>query len=68
MGTTANEAVKDLKKKSGQAPPDDDDDEMSDGEPSEDEDDLLEPLNGERAVGDLLSTIASWQHVQAPVN
>ena len=68
MGTTANEAVKDLKKKSGQAPPDNDDDETSDGESSKDEDDLLEPVNDERAVGELLSTIASWQHVQAPVN
>ena len=54
----ANEAVKDLKKKSGQAPPDDDDVETSDGVSSEDEDDLLEPVNGERAVEDLLSTIA----------
>ena len=57
LGTTANEAVKDLKKKSGQAPPDDDYDETSDGESSEGEDDLLEPVNGERPVGDLLATI-----------
>ena len=50
MGTTSNEAVKDLKKKSGQTPSNDDDGETGDGESSKDEDDLLEPMNGEHAV------------------
>ena len=43
---------------SGQAPPKYEDGETSDGESSEDEEDLQEPVNGERVVRELPSTIA----------
>jgi len=71
LGTTANQAVINFKNKSAQASSNDDDQETSDGEDesSEDEDndhDLSEQSSEELAVGDLLSTIAAWQHVQAP--
>ena len=73
LGYNGKRGCQRFKKKSTQTPPNDDDDETSDGETSDgesskDKHDLLKPVNGERAVGDLLSTIASWQDEQALVN
>ena len=70
MGISANEAVNNFKMKSAQAPLTDDDETSDDeGESSDEDDDFADKSTGdERVVGDLLSRIASWQHVQAPIH